>query len=928
MPLSQQERQIVEFGSSNNKSRDEIISALESFRTQSTQPQQDQGFLKEADVDIQETGAAVGRQLRTTGERIVETAQDKDLGIGEKALGIGAQTFRGVSRVFGEGIIGAAKLLVPQSVEDKISGFVEEAGKKIAEAPITQDLLRKYNALPPEDKRNVDNALGFAEGFADLVTLGAANRLTKPVLKATVATIEKATKPIKRVTRTVSNATSEKIRSISKTLSPANQAEKVDNLTKAYTKSFVENNASTRKSLSKHAARQSRRDQKFTRESLLRELAEEDFNPIVEGKLATFDNVLEDISERTTRLAVGIDPFLSKVKIETPLNLLKTDTARILRNTPRVGAQLNRSLRELDRFIESWKTKFGDTLSANDLNEIRLEVNSLTKSFKDEVFKQDVANAVGNSTRRRIDDIADSDVVRSANKQIGKLSRMRGTIEIIDNKTINVGIIGSQVGRYLGVLGLATIGGATGGVGGLVIAGIAAHYGGEVIAQLLRSARFSTKLKKTFIRVLRQDEELVARLIAETEGKDKEFLEQLLLPAPRRLPERRLPSEPTRVVPAPKDVGRDPKTGKFKKVFLSGEKPPSLSKGEIPKSISKELEPLAREARKFETAREFVKAEAIKKKLISDGTKVNADNTVTLFHAASPENLAKIQSEGLLKGGGTATGGTTGLQLEPSVFLGTNKKWVRDTWGRGRKIIEVKIPVQDIRQPAQNTLEVYVEGGLKRGKDGIWRPTQKPRSTFFDRIAERNVDKSQLTDFFNQVKEAIPVGKRGVPLELEPLAREARKFDTAREFRNSLTERFIKEQQLEPRGDSLERWFKAIQLQQTRGIGFERATTLPRLSDIPRNQLSKEMRFTQDGKAILFRGVREGVDSRGKLTSGDFMTPNRNLATGFGETKRFEVDPTDIRVIGDGAEVIFHSEKALPTKITPLSITDFFNQVK
>jgi len=148
------------------------------------------------------------------------------------------------------------------------------------------------------------------------------------------------------------------------------------------------------------------------------------------------------------------------------------------------------------------------------------------------------------------------------------------------------------------------------------------------------------------------------------------------------------------------------------------------------------IDPLISEAKMYKSAAEFVEAKAIKAKLIESGIKVNADNTVTLYHATSRNLAKKITKEGLFKGGATAPGGMTGLQLEPSVFFGTNKKWTKETWGVSGEVLEVRVPVQFIRQPAENTLEVYFEGGLKKGADGIWRPTQAVRSTFYDKIAK------------------------------------------------------------------------------------------------------------------------------------------------------------------------------------------------
>jgi len=162
---------------------------------------------------------------------------------------------------------------------------------------------------------------------------------------------------------------------------------------------------------------------------------------------------------------------------------------------------------------------------------------------------------------------------------------------------------------------------------------------------------------------------------------------------------------------------------------------------------------LIEEAKKFDTAEEFIKKEAVRKQLIQDGTKINADDTVTLYHATTKEIVDKINNEGLIKGGATATGCMTGLDLKPSAFFGTEKQWVHDTWGgKLGNIVEVKVPLQHIRKPSQNKLEVYFEGGLKR-KGDKWEPVEKVRDTFYNKVAEELlIDKQQLTDIFNKAK--------------------------------------------------------------------------------------------------------------------------------------------------------------------------------
>lgn len=159
-------------------------------------------------------------------------------------------------------------------------------------------------------------------------------------------------------------------------------------------------------------------------------------------------------------------------------------------------------------------------------------------------------------------------------------------------------------------------------------------------------------------------------------------------------------------------------------------------------NIDYDLDELTEEAKRYDSPEDFASAYSVKHNLKGYGIPINNDGTVTLYHASSPERIQKIKEEGFLKGGATATGGMTGLQLKPSAFLGWQKDWVNNTWGNGESFIEIKVPYQYIRQPAQNDKEVYFEGGLSRvdEKNNVWEPLQKPRDTFYSRIPSYNFD--------------------------------------------------------------------------------------------------------------------------------------------------------------------------------------------
>lgn len=190
MAFNEQEQAIIRAGLSAGKTRSEVETALSNFRlgikpTKAPVVTEKPSALADVTSDIAETGRGVVREFGAAGENIVDTTQRKDLNIFEKALQAGSQAFRGAARGFGEVVIGAGKVALPQETEEQIGGAVKETVSRVSELPQVQDLLNRYNSLDPETKRNVDNALGYAEGLAEIITGGTASRVVRPLVRGT-----------------------------------------------------------------------------------------------------------------------------------------------------------------------------------------------------------------------------------------------------------------------------------------------------------------------------------------------------------------------------------------------------------------------------------------------------------------------------------------------------------------------------------------------------------------------------------------------------------------------------------------------------------------------------------------------------------------------------------------------------------------------
>lgn len=157
-------------------------------------------FVDDTVTDAKDAFLNTGQRLNEAGEGIVAKVTDPSLSLGQKVLGAGAEAFRGIGRFIGGGAVDVAKTVVPQGVEDAVSGAVQGAGEAVASTDIAQEMLARYRTLDPDTKRNVDNALGFAEGLGELAGGGAAIKGAKATLKASNTVLREATNALGGIT--------------------------------------------------------------------------------------------------------------------------------------------------------------------------------------------------------------------------------------------------------------------------------------------------------------------------------------------------------------------------------------------------------------------------------------------------------------------------------------------------------------------------------------------------------------------------------------------------------------------------------------------------------------------------------------------------------------------------------------------------------
>lgn len=357
--------------------------------------------------------------------------------------------------------------------------------------------------------------------------------------------------------------TSAGIRKANKIMHPNNKQSAVENIVEAYEKSFVEDKTAVNKALEKLWVSSRRAGGPDSSQGLIQELAEEGYLPVVDGQLAKMRPVMDALSDRIAKISNGIDSFLEPIPDKTPIDKIQKRATQKIKN--RVDVDPVKAERDLKKLIKSIQAQFGDELSATDINAVRKEANQLTKKFKHEKLVQDTADIVGQTTREILDELVPSGVVRDANKQISKLFRMQKTAKVFNNRKIDAGLIGEFTGRMLGTAGGASLGIAVAGPGGLVVAGALANLGSRAVAQMVRKVRFNPQTASIIRQGLKFDDDVLKKLLREANPTDRATIKGLLGPGPivTPAPER----SAVKAISAEKAVGRDPKTGKFKKVF-------------------------------------------------------------------------------------------------------------------------------------------------------------------------------------------------------------------------------------------------------------------------------------------------------------------------------------------------------------------------
>lgn len=434
-------------------------------------------------------------------------------GVGETALqltgqlagGLGDAAFRAVQTVGSLPLTPETETAIGEKVGNTVNAIDNKTG-----------ISEWFNTLDEKTQRNVQGALGWGEaasfGVGKSITGNFIDKL-KGTPKATPLQLSAPKDMIYVADEAATGNIAPAIKATNATLDEIARTKIVNDFTEAYRSSLVENRMSISNKLEDVAKDASRGGEKVTRDSLLRNLAQEGYVPEIEGRLAKFDSSFNDLKARQTEVMEKLDSILETSSSVAKIDDLYEMSRKALAENPQIVGGLARSQAELERLFSSYRQKFGDTLTAKQVNQIRKESNELTKAFKDtDKFSADTASELGKVTRKWLDENVPDNTVRAANAEWARLNRLDVTMQILNNQQVDVGMLGRALGSYVTTVAGATAGIAVGGPGGLVIAGLLAKIGGDKMADMIRQRIFNPETASKIREVMQSNRSLLKKL--------------------------------------------------------------------------------------------------------------------------------------------------------------------------------------------------------------------------------------------------------------------------------------------------------------------------------------------------------------------------------------------------------------------------------
>jgi hypothetical protein len=445
----------------------------------------------------------------------------------------------------GEGITGRqvagsaleiGSFVVPAGAIARGAGLLGRGAKRLAQrSRFADDILGKASETASRVGRTTRNAMGIggvsggmwaggqevADPDASIKDIAGGAAIGGAMGAVGGAIIAPVTQLGVMGTKGIANFTSKSIRKVQNNLRPRDRDTAIDSLTEAYQKSFFDDRSAPTKKLKLITNKSRRVGGPDTPEGVLRELSSEGYTPTVKGALADMDPILSDLGTRIGTLSEGMTPTLQQIKTRTPIETLRKNALDAVAQRGDIDQASAR--REVNKIFTEWTNKYGKNISAVQLNEMRTEAGrrSIALRRDKDVFRSDASNEVRDSLRTTLLDLDESGAISQSLAEQTRLYRMQDVARVVDDRQINVGFLGSSMGRYLGVVGGAMAGFGASGPGALVIAGIMANLGANQVAKIMRQTRFTPALRRTIQEGFDQDQQLLNRMLDDATPQDQ-----------------------------------------------------------------------------------------------------------------------------------------------------------------------------------------------------------------------------------------------------------------------------------------------------------------------------------------------------------------------------------------------------------------------
>lgn len=180
MAFNEQEKQIIQYGAANGKSRQEVEAAIGRLRSglgpvkQEEAPKEEPGFFSRVGQDFADRRQA----LKESADRTIEGKQS----VGEQILQNVGNVIGGATDIVVEGV----KSLTPQPVKDAASAVIKPIAETVAQSKPVQDIVAAWEKASPREKANIEAAWNVASIIPFEKVLGLVG---KGIAKATEETI-------------------------------------------------------------------------------------------------------------------------------------------------------------------------------------------------------------------------------------------------------------------------------------------------------------------------------------------------------------------------------------------------------------------------------------------------------------------------------------------------------------------------------------------------------------------------------------------------------------------------------------------------------------------------------------------------------------------------------------------------------------------